>query len=253
MIDQDQRIYVELDCLLDTRIATLAKINPEHAVKAVGDKRYYDRMIDDFTDICGVGVAEFKEAYAKRDVSTLQISLLTQVPLMLSDLVKKLEAESVETPFTRDVEVEVNYWPYELTAEEIDGLQLSVMFFSGIQTKVHFVSIPMDKLKLRYMKARYTGAFIYHLTEFLEARGAELTEVMMPDFPVIAPALWKEKVPDPTEIYSEGIPTDIIPFRFVEMSLTSFFQLSLVPAKYFSILEPSLLASKKQKRHTGEA
>ena len=241
MNQEQQRIYVELDCLLDTRLATLSRIDPQHAVKAVQDPRYYNRVIDDFTEICGVGVAEFKEAYAKRDVVTLQASLMTQVPIMLNELVKKLEAESVETPFSKGVEVEVNYWPYKLSAEEIDGLQLSIMYYSGIQTLVKMVSIPQDKVSLRYLKARYTGAFIYNLSEFLEARGVELTEVVMPDFPLIAPGLWKDRVPAPEEIVSEGISPDIVPFRFIEMSLTTNFQLSMIPAKFFSIIEPALL------------
>lgn len=236
-----QRIYVELDCLLDTRLATLAKIDPQHAIKAVGDRRYYDRMIDDFTDICGVGVGEFKKAYAERDVMTLQASLMTQVPLILNDLVKKLELESVETPFSKGVEVEVNYWPYSLSEEEIDGLQLSIMYYSGIQTIVRLISVPSTQLTLRYLKSRYTGAIIYNLSEFLEQRGVELTQVLMPDFPIIAPGLWKDKVPTPEEIVEEGMSLDIVPFRFVEMSLTSNFQLNLIPAKYFSILDPELL------------
>ena len=76
----DQIHMFMLDALLDTRMATLDKINPELASRIMQDPelhlKYLHRPNDLFLEF-GLAPEEFEEAYAKRNVETLMNSLPT--------------------------------------------------------------------------------------------------------------------------------------------------------------------------------
>jgi hypothetical protein len=120
-----ETIYVDLDCLLDTRLGTLAKINPELASNALMNG-YHERDEDIFE---GVGVEDYRKAYEARDVDTLTLSVITGMFSFLHECVlaafKRIQIDGIFDA----IQLEVNYWPYELDDEEVkvlprDRLQL---------------------------------------------------------------------------------------------------------------------------------
>lgn len=230
-------VYVELDALLDTRLGTLAKINPEYPIKALDDPRYYSRQIDDFTEICGVGREEFIEAYKKRDAEVARASTMTNIPLILHELVRKLEIDAAETPHLDNVQVELNVWPYVFDAEELDDLETAVQARAGIESMVRSVSIPYKDLTPAFCRSKYSGMFIYNFRDWCEAQLEAFASVQMPQVTVIAPALFHDRVHTVEELDDPNLKREINIHQLSELGMTPLIALSLYPAEHFSIFK----------------
>ena len=231
-----QRILVQLDALLDTRLATVSRIDQDAAVKLLESEAYYIRFNDDFEALTGITREQFRDAYAKRDVDTLALpAIMTVAPLMLHELITKLEINDAESPYVEGVEVEVNFWPYQLDDEEIDGLSKAIMVFSGMETLVRMVSIHPMELTPDFIKDRYTGLILYDFKEWFEYQKSKYATVKTPDLTVLAPALFYDKIPTPEEYLAEGIDSGITPFELAELAVMDCFRLKLLKSEIFSI------------------
>lgn len=187
------RLLVELDALQDTRIATLAILNPSYASKVLSGN-YLRRLSDEFhLDVPGLKEQEYKEAYAKRDVTTLQNSLPTPVVFLLSDTVKDIERDIIiGHPIYNNVRVEVNVYPYQLTDEEKFLIAEAVKENSGLVCAVECVNIPYKNLTTDYIRnADYGALIIYNFRQWLYESLEGLTDKPngVPDVSLIVPAL----------------------------------------------------------------
>lgn len=230
-----QRILVELDALLDTRIATISRIHPESAVALLHDPRYYERVIDDFEPLVGITKEAFRQAYAQRDVEILEQSRLTELPLMLNEIIKRMEQESDTTPFVESVTVDVNIWPYELSDEERDEIAVAMMAHVGNQTLVNTVRLPPEQLTPPYIKQRYSGMILYNFRDWMQPHMETFKKFLMPRVTVLAPALFYDQVPTRDDIASEGMKEDLNPFTLSEIAFVELFNLSLLRADVFSL------------------
>lgn len=187
------RLMVELDALQDTRIATLAILNPSYASKVLSGN-YTRRHSDEFhLDAPGLTEEAYKEAYAKRDVTTLQNSLPTPVVFLLSDTVKDIERDIIiGHPVYNDVVVDVNTYPYQLTAEEQYLIADAVKENSSLVCKVQCVYIPYKTLTTEYIRnAEYGALIIYNFRQWLyeSLEGYSDKPNGVPDVSLIVPAL----------------------------------------------------------------
>lgn len=231
-----QRILVELDALLDTRLATIARIHSESAVQLLTDERYYDRVIDDFEPMVGVTKTAFRSAYKDRDVELLSQSRPTNIPMILNDLIKRMERESTTTPFVESLEVHVNIWPYELTAEERDEMALAVMAYAGIQTLVYVVSLRPEALTPAFIKQRYSGMILYNFRDWIEHHLEAFKKIVMPRVTVLAPALFYDQVPKREDIAGDDMKENLDAFALSEIAMVEMFSLNLLKAEHYSLL-----------------
>lgn len=228
-------VYVELDALLDTRLPTLGLISPQAAIDCSKDERYFNRVIDDFTDICGISKDAFRQVYAKRDADVVRASVMTEMPFILNELVKNLEQESIDTPFISRVIVEVNVYPYQFETEELDMIALAVMARCGLETEVKCVRIPPQLLTPSFCKGRYSGLILYNFRDWMEHHLEAFKEVKMPRVSVLAPALYYDVVPADDAFVGDGISPHITAFQLSEVGFIELFALSLLPSNNFSM------------------
>lgn len=229
----DSIILVELDAILDTRLATLAKINPEAAVKTANDLRYYDRLIDDFVEVCGVTKEEFREAYKNRDVEVLQNSVMTEIILILNELTLKLEMEANDTPFVSNVIVELNVFPYQLDEDDRLAIAEAVMMRCGHSTEVKCVFYHPKEMTPQAIKNRYSGMFIYNFRDWMEHHVEAFKSFSMPRVTVMAPALFYDEIPSDDEFVKDGMRPEINAFQLSEVGAVELFALSLLPARHW--------------------
>ena len=252
MIKDDRppsRVLVELDALLDTRLATLSRMDQQAAVACLKDPRYFGRQIDDFTEVCGVGRAAFLDAYRQRDVQTLEASTMTEIPLILAELTMKLEADIVDTPFASEIVVEVNCHPYVLDAEEKEAVALGVAGRCGQKTRVVCVDLPPSELTPSFIKDRYSGIILYNFRDWMEVQMENFKTHRMPRVSVLAPALHHDKVAAPDEFSRTGVSPEISIFQLTEIGMVEMFALSLLPPVNFSIARiPGLHVEPAQRR-----
>ena len=112
-------VYVELDALLDTRLATIAKLNRDPLDCL--SKGAIDRVSDEF-DIYSEGLtdAAFKAAYAKRDLKTLSLAGPTEMLFLLQDIIAMERMKGLTgDPTAGNTELTLNVYPYKLDAEHM--------------------------------------------------------------------------------------------------------------------------------------
>lgn len=229
------RILVWLDALLDTRIATVSKIDQDAAVKLLNDPRYEAREIDDFSELCGISKEQFDEAYAARDVETLQRSRITGVPIYLDRLVRQLEVDKNRTPHIDDIKVDINIWPYELDQEEQDLLITLVMHYVGVETMARVVRYSPEEVTPALLRKEYTVHVIYSFSEWMEKQAEAYQVVKTPTLAVVAPALYRDKIPETKDLTVDGFGV-ASPFTVTPVMLSEMIRLDLIPARMFTIL-----------------
>ena len=230
------RVLVELDAIFDTRLGTLRMIDERSASACYNDERYFTRIIDDFSEMCGVSREQFRDAYSRRNVETIENSIITEIPFVLAELTMKLGAETLDTPFVSEVVVHVNCYPYTLDAEEQEIIASAVAARCLEETKVECVFIPPEQLTPRYILEWYSGMILYNHREWMEKQLEEFKTARMPRVCVHAPAIYYDEVPSKDEFTRNGIAPHITGFQLSELATTELYALSLLPAINFSIV-----------------
>lgn len=234
----DQAIMVDLDTLLDTRIATLSKINEQAAVRAVSSKDYYSRSLNDFTKFGGISLKQFEEEFAKRNVETLKASLPTAAIFALRVMINDLAKQHQDTPFADDVKLIINFYPYTLQPLEIDSMQDIMGLYSGLgKERVVFEYLPWDALSPSYIKSRFTGLMMYNYREWMERQQDNFLRVRIPEIVILAPALYKEREPVGDEAKLKG-GEQFTPFDITERMLVGCYDLHFLDVSYFSLIPP---------------
>lgn len=184
-------IYVDLDCLFDTRLATLATFSIEAVENAVANG-YYSRLYDDFD---GVDKAAFDEAYKKRSTQTLKNSLVTAVPEILKNFAKQTLVALVSTPFRRQPVAVVNTYPYRLSEEEVNLIIAGLSAATDKLLDIKVVHLAPEELTPSFIKANFVQVVMYSYWEWLDihAENGNLTQVQCPNITLIGPAIVKDK------------------------------------------------------------
>lgn len=188
-IDIEQRILVELDALLDTRVGTLDLIDESYSIAAVKNPQYYKRLSDDFSKICGIDNCIYQAKYDARDIETLQHSMLSGAIFKLCDICVELERQRLKTPYTKSVEVVINLWPYRLDEETAFEIENAVSCHLPPDVKVSSIFTPLNELTPSLIKARFTGAIFYNFREWAKTNYVLLNDTPIAGVTVLAPKL----------------------------------------------------------------
>lgn len=225
-------IYVELDALLDTRIATIAMLDGAAAERAIMNPAYHTRDQDLFHDICGIDDELYKAAYEMRDVETLKHATLTHFPLLLTQIVREVEEQATLVPLPDSFHLEVNLWPYQLNEEERNLIELAVQRHSGLQTMVQSVFIPPHELMPAMIKERYPIVIMYNFNQWLAIQPSLFTHSKLPQTTFIAPRIHHDAPVDET---SPELKDFVIhdPYLRTAKFLSIFMNLEFVPIQEF--------------------
>lgn len=164
-----QRILIELDAILDTRLATIALMDPLIARDMVNNEKYYKRVSDEFNLIDPrIDNEAYKEAYRKRDVTTLMGSRPTGMVLLIAEHIRDMERRLNQgTPDITSLAVDVNLYPYVLQDDEIEALIASVKKVCNIMVNVEHVFIPHEKLTTLLIKnSQWANIYYYNFMEW---------------------------------------------------------------------------------------
>lgn len=232
--DDDDIIYISLDSLLDTRLGTLGCIDPALAAKAL-DGNYRARFTDEFE---GVTKQQFKEAYAKRDIDTLKMSVVTNVSFLIRRIIKDSLALAVQQQKITRINIEVNVWPYEIEKGPLADMLLACVRAHAYENAVvRVVSCPLEELTPEYVRSTYQLMVMYDWLEWVELHKSYFEKKGMPEVAVIAPQLFADRAPTDEEhnAFGNGASGDV--FRITEKMFAPMFRLSLMPASLFSIID----------------
>jgi hypothetical protein len=229
----DQHILCEIDALIDTRLPSIARVNPDAAAKMVNDY-YWLRLSDDFEKYTGGLVTNeaYKAQYAKRDVDTLRGGLGTEMCLSLTSIFANLCDQRINTPLVTDVKLTINFYPYILAEEEIEAFLTSIAVFTNNEVKLGHVWLSPDEITPAFLDADYSAYILYDFNNWMRFQEQRFIDKVIPSITVFAPAI--SAVGDFTEeditVANVGV---VSPFEMLEFTSKLYMNLQLVAVDQF--------------------
>jgi len=229
----NRRLYVDVDCLLDTRLGVLSGIDPQAAIAAVRNPRYWTRDYNDWELLTDglVNKERYDAAWALRDMSTLVDSVVTGIPSVLQQLLVDHHKNMKDGSVVDDVGLEVNLAPYAFTDEERDGLEhiLQEMFFSDLI--ITFCYRPLDELTPTLISEQYSGLVMYEFHDWIKTHHEALVSTPCKDVSFVVPRLFEV---NPEELNQEGKQTELTLFR---LAMLDHMDVEFISAEWFSMLQ----------------
>lgn len=233
-----QNILVELDALLDTRMGTLARIDPKLPT-LIGDA-YWRRQSDDFEALSnGVVTNErFRELYRQRDKTTLANSIVSNVVHLLGVMTRALQCKKTTADQIDEIIVTVNYHPYQFTDAEKTELQKAMYGFLALSAKVELINQPVKEITPTVLRDQYDAYILYDYNEWDGYHRATLMRQPMHDMTLICPELYLVgRVPTEDDLKGpDGETYD--PFKVVALAMMEWVIIEHHPASMFSMCHP---------------
>lgn len=231
-----RRLYVELDGLLDTRLATLILLDETQALAAL-DAGYRERVSDEWARL-GLGLPQdqYEKRYRQRDVNTLKAARPTGAIPMINRMVHAFGEMATKTPFTEKVTLDVNFWPYSVSEDVRVEILSAVKLMIGTEVEVDSVHLAPEQLNPELIDRSWDGVVMYDFNQWLGLHEGALRKHPIVSIPFMVPMLYANRVPaeGETEIEELG---EVSPFAALEMVLSEYVMLHVMDVKYFSFVD----------------
>lgn len=179
-------IYTDLDTLLDTRMATLFRMDPSKIEGVL--PMYFDRLSDEFP---GYDTDAFKAAYAARDNATLKHAMLTEGIDILNYFAAKTLHARVGTPFKRQPKITVNTYPYTLSADVIDTIVKALVVHTENKSDIEVVNMTPSEVSPVFIQRTYALMAMYDYGPWLDLHtdNGNFSRTQLPSITLFVPAL----------------------------------------------------------------
>lgn len=249
-----QKVLVDLDSLLDTRLAIMSLVNEEYAkqVTSVPEvfEKYATRLNDNIPEL-NLPDGNILELYRERKSFLLPISLATALAYELINIVRQLiEASYIEPHKVDSIEIDINMFPYvDLTEEEERQIVFAIRHMCEDLAEINAVYYDQKTLSPKFFQSsEYVAYFTYDLGYYLlqhyNTEGVDIEILKMPSFTIVAPfqATSVEALKEAVEFQApNGDQIDIRDgYAFM---YKDFFKLDLTDIGLFSLASPGLIAS----------
>ena len=183
-------IYLDINALYDLRLGTLAFISPEFASEMMQTPDYYKRAKDKFSSKLLGSLDEklFYDVYDKYKNEILRNSLMTKIMnhVIVDVLSKKKLIGTI--PVIKELTLEINIYPFNLTIEEQNAIVERIGFILGdINVPIIISNNPpsfytLDLINERYLSIiTYDAGFMEHLNyEFSNDKRMDECVVYLP-------------------------------------------------------------------------
>lgn len=226
------KILVPLDVLLDTRIATVARIDNDLATTVL--KNGYHTRRSDFYD--GVDKKQFDDLYAKRDLLTLNNAQCTNIIKLLKSLTQTLFNQAVETPYVGRIQLIINLHPYTLEDTTKKLIIAAISEWVDDICEVSSTYITEEELSPEVIKGTYDILFMYHYGRWLELHTKQFETTPINSVTLYVPAISFENNLDDATM--EKIAKDSMhPIMAIKLLCAPFIKLEPIDVSAFSIFE----------------
>jgi hypothetical protein len=226
--NKKQGIYIELDALLDTRLATIFLMGEDKINEAFNEK-YFERKTDTFK---GVDKEEFDKAYKARDKNTLRQAVVTKAIGFIKELVITMTSQAVNSPVHAGPKIFINTYPYALEKEEENAIVEGMVYATNKVCDIQAVNMPPATLTPQFIKDNLSILFMYDYAPWLEAQAENFQKTPCPQYSVIVPGIYFIREPTPAEMV-EMIRDTMHPLRMLEMVSSTFIDLKLYDIDLF--------------------
>lgn len=248
-------LLVQLDCVLDTRLAVLGSYDPTIPERILATpeayKKYRTRLVDDFSEY-GVDRELFKSLWAKRTTDHLRKSMMCPFAFELSDISEQIFDQARAAPHTiTSHDIVINYYPYtDLSENELNALTGALLTRFRTPVEIRFICESNKTISPLYWESqKIATAIIYDFDDWLTTHFGEGQEENIPhyEFPrnsIYAPALFTSltKLKETAEFENPyGRKAD--PLESLQFWFKAYFHLEFLGVEHFSIIEPEVFVA----------
>ncbi len=228
-VEKKSAILVDLDVLLDTRLAVIHDMGPKHT-DAVLRTGYYTRHIDDFPDM---PFSSFRAIYGQRDKRVLKNAILTKINFLVREFVMSTLQQVVNSPFHMKPLVVVNTHPYLLDRQEEENIMQAVIAMTSSLADVQIVHKSPTEVTPRYLKQEISLVVMYEGAAWVELHSAldNFKNVTCPDVVILSPALFFT-VPQ-QKLLEESKRMNVTPFQAFEKVAAPLVGIKFIPVEHF--------------------
>lgn len=186
---------VSLDVLMDTRLATLRRLN-EDAAMQIKDSWYHKRTTDVF-DRNGSPISQlaYKAMYDARDEDTLKLATMTHLPRYLMTLIARLTTQQGMPLLSEQFQIDINLYPYQLDEQVKESIRMAMETYTNNAAVINLVDFAPEELTVQFVKSKYQICFMYDFNEWLMHHTEEFSKVTMPEVRFVAPRLYLKDAP----------------------------------------------------------
>ena len=242
MLTDTSGILIDLDCLYDTRLATLKGLDDGLVGKAIASG-YRDRVTDNLVELIPeLDMEAYKTLYANRDISTIVTAARfpTAIIIDLGIVVMEHIKMATKGPIAGTPVVTINTYPYNLTKEEIATITSALHHdLNEPLCKVKAISLSPEQMAPGLLAARYPTVFMYNIAHWMTLHESTIKTLAPIDIIVFAPKLYitGNLATVPGYQLLDGINIGALAG---ELHM-QYFRLELLEANRFSFIDVSLL------------
>lgn len=244
-MQQHASIYIDLDSLFDTRLATIVKLQEERG-RPIDMDVYYTRLSDEFhvAEIEGFD-GLFKEAYSKRDDVTIVKSTVTRMPELLRSFIKATLLSIISSPLKYQPRIIINLHPYKLPEEIVNSIILGVRALTLSNADIEVIDVSLAELTPKYVRANFVEMIMYSYWEWLDTQTTlgNFKDTQCPGVRLIGPMLFKSEEAH-RELTREGM-SALQVFETIEGFTSPYVNLDLCPIGFYCADLSRLYAAKK--------
>lgn len=242
-------LYIELDCLLDTRYGVLVSLLGEK-VQYVLANGYFTRIRDEFKygpnpeDI--ITREQFKEAYDKRSIDHLKQTIMTPMLGILTEFVEKAKLGQGAGDIDSSA-ITINTYPYQLDDETKEALKDALRVRVNPLYNYSFCYLSPADLNPVHCRSSYSYMVMYDAGEWLSTHAKQWHVVQTPDVVLSTPMLLrgtdisdeelvKEAVSNPMQFGNDKVDPQFAAFRATQLLAQQLVGLQYLPVKEFSVM-----------------
>lgn len=232
------QIYIDLDCLLDTRMSVFRAAGVTGA-ELFGGEWYWTRFDNDPSGITQGRVThdDFKKLWDARDNDVLEDTMPTLFCFELKGLVDEMMLAVSRLTNGQRIGVTVNVYPYIVSDLEAQILKRSIQRYTGMSALITIESIPYERMSLDTCRNRWSYMVVYNFEEWILPWISQLGVHPNDGFIVAAPRIAFNKPFVP--VMHENEPVD--PFTATSLMFSGTFVLNFLDISFYSVPLPSEL------------
>ena len=228
-----QRILVDLDAILDTRLGTLMRMGVGEKALALN---YRQRKSDRWAEMgLDVDQVEYDRLYAERDIYTLAASRPTNISYLLNQITEYLSRLRLNAPMYDTCEVIVNLYPYQLDKDVQDEIVVAVSSWVSMDSTITTAYRAPKDITPNWLSGQAEGYVVYDFDGWLTHHGEAFKSCRIPRNSVIAPSLYWNETPENESVEVDGV-GQISPFAAVEVALLEYVSVNFQKPEHFSLI-----------------
>lgn len=219
-------VYINLDSILDTRLATLFKLDKKLAIDILTNneagEKYFTRHTDRFGNL---SPEVFNRFYQKRDNNTI----LEPIPTMIMPILHSYVGSIIENEAGKIVVIHLNTYPYDLNKKDTDKIVRAIMAIFNNLVDVEIINKPESEITVKFIHENIGLMVMYNGLKWVEFNmsNRNLLSLNLPDVTMLVPKLFNNN------IFAKSSIDDV--FKDYEKTVQPFIQLLFLSPRVFSV------------------